>query len=142
MLRRLAPRRVVVRTCDLGADKTPEYMQLAEETNPALGYRAVRICLTRPDFFKTQLRALLRAARYGRLAVMFPMLTGPKELADCKALLAKCREELTAVGPDQNFYFNEDGNIVLVFDEYAVAPGSMGMPEFTIPASVTRDLLR
>lgn len=98
VLRRLAPRRVVVRTCDLGADKTPEYMQLAEETNPALGYRAVRICLTRPDFFKTQLRALLRAARYGRLAVMFPMLTGPKELADCKALLAKCREELTAEG--------------------------------------------
>lgn len=123
ILRRLAPRRVVVRTCDLGADKTPEYMQLGAESNPALGYRAVRICLTRPDFFKIQLRALLRAARYGRLAIMFPMLTGVKELRDCKALLAKCREELTAegvpVGPVEVGAMIETPAAVLCADELA-----------------------
>ena len=64
MVESLAPKKVVVRTCDIGADKTVDYMQLDHEDNPALGYRAIRICLTRKDFFKTQLRALLRASAY------------------------------------------------------------------------------
>ena len=68
----LAPKKVIIRTCDIGADKTVDYMKLDHEENPALGYRAIRICLTRKDFFKTQLRALLRASAYGNLGIMFP----------------------------------------------------------------------
>ena len=94
----LAPRKVVVRTCDIGADKTVDYMKLDHEENPALGYRAIRICLTRRDFFKTQLRALLRASAYGNMSIMFPMITSLRELQDAKAVLEECRAELTAEG--------------------------------------------
>ena len=94
----LAPRKVVVRTCDIGADKTVDYMKLDHEDNPALGYRAIRICLTRKDFFKTQLRALLRASAYGNMSIMFPMITSLRELQDAKAVLEECRAELTAEG--------------------------------------------
>ena len=89
----LAPRKVVVRTCDIGADKTVDYMKLDHEENPALGYRAIRICLTRRDFFKTQLRALLRASAYGNMSIMFPMITSLRELQDAKAVLEECRAE-------------------------------------------------
>ena len=75
VLESLAPKKVVVRTCDIGADKTVDNMKLDHEDNPALGYRAIRICLTRKDFFKTQLRALLRASAYGNMSIMFPMIT-------------------------------------------------------------------
>ena len=92
----LAPRKVVVRTCDIGDDKTVDYMKLDHEDTPALGYRAIRICLTRKDFFKTQLRALLRASHYGRLAIMFPMIGDLDQLRRAKALLAECRRELEA----------------------------------------------
>ena len=87
VLESLAPRKVVVRTCDIGADKTVDYMKLDHEENPALGYRAIRICLTRKDFFKTQLRALLRASAYGNMSIMFPMITSLRELQDAKAVL-------------------------------------------------------
>jgi len=89
---------VVVRTCDIGADKTVDYMKLDHEDNPALGYRAIRICLTRKDFFKTQLRALLRASAYGNMSIMFPMITSLRELQDAKAVLEECKAELTAEG--------------------------------------------
>ncbi len=79
------------RTCDIGADKTVDYMKLDHEDNPALGYRAIRICLTRRDFFKTQLRALLRASAYGNMSIMF-------QLQDAKAILEECKQELTAEG--------------------------------------------
>ena len=85
VLESLAPKKVVVRTCDIGADKTVDYMKLDHEDNPALGYRAIRICLTRKDFFKTQLRALLRASAYGNMSIMFPMITSLRELQDAKA---------------------------------------------------------
>lgn len=98
MLESLAPKKVVVRTCDIGADKTVEYMKLDHEENPALGYRAIRICLTRKDFFKTQLRALLRASAYGNMSIMFPMITSLRELQDAKAILQECRQELLAEG--------------------------------------------
>ena len=94
----LAPKQVVIRTCDIGADKKVDYMNLDPEENPALGYRAVRICLTRKDFFKTQLRALLRASAYGNLAIMFPMIISLRELNECKILLDECRKELAAEG--------------------------------------------
>lgn len=84
VLESLAPKKVVVRTCDIGADKTVEYMKLDHEENPALGYRAIRICLTRKDFFKTQLRALLRASAYGNMSIMFPMITSLRELQDAQ----------------------------------------------------------
>ena len=98
VLESLAPRKVVVRTCDIGADKTVDYMKLDHEDNPALGYRAIRICLTRKDFFKTQLRALLRASAYGNMSIMFPMITSLRELQDAKAVLDECRAELRAEG--------------------------------------------
>ena len=98
VLESLAPRKVVVRTCDIGADKTVDYMKLDHEENPALGYRAIRICLTRKDFFKTQLRALLRASAYGNMSIMFPMITSLRELQDAKAVLDECRAELRAEG--------------------------------------------
>lgn len=94
----LAPKKVVVRTCDIGADKTVDYMHLDAEANPALGYRAVRICLTRKDFFKTQLRALLRASAFGNLSIMFPMIISVRELRECKEILAECRAELESAG--------------------------------------------
>lgn len=94
----LAPKKVIVRTCDIGADKTVDYMNLDHEDNPALGFRAIRICLTRKDFFKTQLRALLRASAYGNMGIMFPMIISLRELQDAKALLEECRKELIAEG--------------------------------------------
>ena len=98
----LAPRKVVVRTCDIGADKTVDYMKLDHEDNPALGYRAIRICLTRKDFFKTQLRALLRAAQYGDLRIMFPMISSVDELRNAKQVLREARDLLDAEGVDYN----------------------------------------
>lgn len=98
VLQTLEGQRVVVRACDIGADKIPDYMDLSEEENPALGRRAVRLYLDQPEFFKPQLRALLRASCYGRLGVMFPMITSVKELQACKALVEQCRRELTEEG--------------------------------------------
>ena len=94
VLEALAPRQIIIRTCDIGADKTIDYMNLDKEENPALGFRAIRICLTRKDFFKRQLRALLRASAYGNLGIMFPMITSLWELKECKAILEECRAEL------------------------------------------------
>lgn len=98
VLETLAPKLVVIRTCDIGADKTVDYMNLDKEANPALGYRAIRICLTRKDFFKRQLRALLRASAYGNLGIMFPMIISLREVKECKEILAECRRELANEG--------------------------------------------
>ena len=98
VLETLAPKLVVIRTCDIGADKTIDYMNLDKETNPALGFRAIRICLTRKDFFKRQLRALLRASVYGNLAIMFPMIISLREFREAKEILAECKRELANEG--------------------------------------------
>lgn len=98
VLESLAPKEIIVRTCDIGADKTVDYMKLDPETNPALGYRAIRICLTRKDFFKTQLRALVRASAYGNLGIMFPMIISVRELREAKETLEECRKELENEG--------------------------------------------
>ena len=95
-----APQQVIIRTCDIGADKTIDYMDLEKEENPALGFRAVRICLTRRDFFKRQLRALLRASAYGNLGIMFPMIISLREVKECKEILEECKRELTKEGND------------------------------------------
>lgn len=98
VLEGLAPRLVIIRTCDIGADKTIDYMKLDKEENPALGFRAVRICLNRRDFFKKQLRALLRASAFGKLGIMFPMIISRWEVQECKEILEECRQELKAEG--------------------------------------------
>lgn len=91
-------KKVIIRTLDIGADKQAGYFALDHEENPALGFRAIRICLTRKEIFKTQLRAILRASAFGRVAVMFPMIISVQEVRDAKALLAQCRAELQAQG--------------------------------------------
>lgn len=80
-------KRVVVRTLDIGGDKELPYLNLPEEMNPFLGYRAIRLCLDRPDIFRPQLRALLRASAFGKLNIMFPMVATIQEFRDAKALL-------------------------------------------------------
>ncbi len=87
-------KKVVIRTLDIGADKTAAYLNLQEEQNPALGYRAIRICLTEPEIFRTQLRALLRASVHGTLAIMLPMIISLAEIRQTKAILAEVKQEL------------------------------------------------
>ena len=90
----MAGKKVIIRTLDIGADKQVDYFGLDKEENPALGYRAIRICLTRPEIFKTQLRALYRASAYGQIAIMFPMIISVKEVKQIKAIIEEVKEEL------------------------------------------------
>ena len=94
----MAGKKVIIRTLDIGADKQADYFGLEHEENPALGYRAIRICLTRRDIFKTQLRAILRASAFGRVSIMFPMIISVREVRDAKEVLEECRAELKAQG--------------------------------------------
>ena len=94
----MAGKKVVIRTLDIGADKQAGYFGLDHEENPALGYRAIRICLTRRDVFKTQLRAILRASAFGTVSIMFPMIISVREVRDAKEILEECRAELKAQG--------------------------------------------
>lgn len=98
VLETMEGKRVVVRTLDIGGDKELPYLNLPEEMNPFLGYRAIRLCLDQPDIFRPQLRALLRASTYGKLNIMFPMVATIKEFRDAKALLLEEKENLTNEG--------------------------------------------
>ncbi|MDR2351042.1 MAG: phosphoenolpyruvate--protein phosphotransferase [Deltaproteobacteria bacterium] len=98
VLEKMGGREVIIRTLDIGADKRVDYFRLPEEENPAMGMRAIRICLTRPDLFKTQLRAIYRASVHGKALVMFPMITSVSELVSAKELARAAREELAAKG--------------------------------------------
>lgn len=98
----MAGKRVIIRTLDIGADKQAGYFDLDKEENPAMGLRAIRICLTRPEIFKTQLRALYRASNYGRLAIMYPMITSLEEVHKIKAISAEVRAELDENGIPYN----------------------------------------
>ncbi|MBG3873633.1 phosphoenolpyruvate--protein phosphotransferase [Staphylococcus xylosus] len=98
VLETMEDKRVVVRTLDIGGDKELPYLNLPEEMNPFLGYRAIRLCLDQPDIFRPQLRALLRASTYGKLNIMFPMVATIKEFRDAKALLLEEKENLTNEG--------------------------------------------
>ena len=95
-------RPVIIRTLDIGADKQVDYFSLDHEDNPALGYRAIRICLTRPEIFKVQLRALLRASAYGNIAIMLPMITSVQEVRDAKRILEEAKSELRGEHTDFN----------------------------------------
>lgn len=89
---------VVIRTLDIGADKQADYFGLPQEQNPAMGCRAIRLCLTKPEIFRTQLRALYRASVYGKLLIMFPMITSVKEVDECKRIAGEVRVELSGRG--------------------------------------------
>ena len=101
VLESMATKKVIIRTLDIGADKQADYFNLAKEENPALGLRAIRLCLERPEIFKTQLRALYRASVYGNLGIMFPMVTSESELKEILALCDEVKAELT----EQNLPF-------------------------------------
>lgn len=95
---KLSPKPIVFRTCDIGADKTTDYMKLGKEENPAMGFRAIRICLERKDFFKRHLRAILRASAYGNVKILLPMITSMQELREAKAIFEECCRELKQEG--------------------------------------------
>ncbi len=95
---RLGGKRVIIRTLDIGADKQADYFHLDKEENPAMGLRAIRICLSRPEVFKTQLRALYRASAYGKIAIMFPMITSVWEVQEIKRICEAVKAELRAEG--------------------------------------------
>jgi len=92
----MGTKKVIIRTLDIGADKTAEYFKLEKEENPALGYRAIRICLTQKEIFKTQLRAIYRASVFGNVSIMFPMIISAKEIRQVKEMVKEVQAELTA----------------------------------------------
>ena len=110
VLQMMADKKVVIRTLDIGADKKADYLGLGKEDNPALGYRAIRICLEQPDIFKTQLRALLRAAKYGNLSIMYPMITSVWEVKQIKKIVEEVKEELRS----QNIEFGEVAQGIMI----------------------------
>ena len=91
----MAGKKVIIRTLDIGADKQVDYFGMDHEENPAMGYRAIRICLDRPEIFKTQLRALFRASAYGTISIMYPMIISVNEVRQIKAIVAEVKKELT-----------------------------------------------
>ncbi|MBQ1767993.1 MAG: phosphoenolpyruvate--protein phosphotransferase, partial [Oscillospiraceae bacterium] len=113
----MGDKEVVIRTLDIGADKQIDYFNLPKEENPALGNRALRICLTRPEIFKTQLRALYRASAYGHLCIMFPMVTSVWEVREAKKMCELVKKELTAEGKP----FAEDVQVGIMIETPAAA---------------------
>ncbi len=105
-------KRVVIRTLDIGADKQVDYFEMKKEENPAMGVRAIRICLNRPEVFRTQLRALYRASAYGKVAIMFPMITSVWEVKECKRACQKVMAELD----DEGIPYNKDTEIGIMIE--------------------------
>lgn len=119
----MAGKKVIIRTLDIGADKQVDYFRLGKEENPALGYRAIRICLKQPDIFKTQLRALFRAAIYGNISIMYPMITSTEEVKQIYAIVDEVKAELEKQGiqfkvPEQGIMI-ETPAAVMIGDELA-----------------------
>lgn len=117
VLESMAGRRVVIRTLDIGADKQADYFGLDKEENPALGLRAIRLCLTRPKIFRTQLRALYRASVFGELCIMFPMIASTEELSEILDICADVRKELSAAGME----YAEDTQLGIMIETPAAA---------------------
>lgn len=114
-------KKVIIRTLDIGADKKVDYFDLKPEENPALGLRAIRLCLKKTDIFKTQLRALLRAAVYGNLSIMYPMITSVKEVLEIKSILLQTAQELEAQGipykiPEQGIMIETPASVMISDD--------------------------
>ena len=119
----MAGKKVIIRTLDIGADKQADYLNLGNEDNPALGYRAIRICLKQPDIFKTQLRALLRAAAYGNLSIMYPMIISTEEVRQIYSIVDEVECELNDAGipykiPEQGIMIETPAS-VMISDELA-----------------------
>ena len=119
----MAGKKVIIRTLDIGADKQVDYLNLGNEDNPALGYRAIRICLKQPDIFKTQLRALLRAAAYGNLSIMYPMIISTEEVQQIYSIVDEVECELNDAGipykiPEQGIMIETPAS-VMISDELA-----------------------
>ena len=119
----MAGKKVIIRTLDIGADKKVDYFNLGNEDNPAMGYRAIRICLKQPDIFKTQLRALLRAAVFGNLSIMYPMITSVEEVLKIYGIVEEVKKELEAAGipyktPEQGIMIETPAS-VMISDELA-----------------------
>ncbi|MDD6763381.1 MAG: phosphoenolpyruvate--protein phosphotransferase [Clostridiales bacterium] len=110
-------KKVIIRTLDIGADKQVDYFGLGKEENPALGFRAIRICLTRPEIFKTQLRALYRASAFGNLAIMFPMITSVAELKEILSVCDEVKRELEA----NNIEYSKDTELGIMIETPAAA---------------------
>ena len=117
VLEALAPKPVVIRTLDLGSDKQATYFAIGDEENPALGYRAIRICINQPDLFKTQLRALLRASLYGKLSILFPMISHLEQIRAIHDILKETQRELTNEGTA----FSTDVKIGIMIETPAAA---------------------
>lgn len=123
VLQTMAGKKVIIRTLDIGADKQVDYFNLGKEDNPAMGYRAIRICLKQPDIFKTQIRALLRAAVFGNLSIMYPMIIAVEEVKKIYEIVEEVRQELEAKGipykmPEQGIMI-ETPAAVMVSEELA-----------------------
>ncbi len=117
VLESMAGKKVIIRTLDIGADKKIDYFNLAVEENPALGYRAIRICLTQKDIFKTQLRALFRASVFGNLSIMFPMIISKKEILEIKKVIEEVKNELKG----ENIPYSESVEIGIMIETPAAA---------------------
>ena len=123
VLQTMGDKKVIIRTLDIGADKKVDYFNLGKEENPALGYRAIRICLQQPEIFKTQLRALLRAACYGNLSIMYPMIISPEEVKKIYQIVSEVTKELDAEKipyrvPEQGIMIETPASVI-VADELA-----------------------
>ncbi len=119
----MAGKKVIIRTLDIGADKQADYLNLEKEDNPAMGYRAIRICLKQPDIFKTQLRALLRAAMFGNISIMYPMITATEEVEQIFKIIKEVQDELDTAKvpyryPEQGIMI-ETPAAVMISDELA-----------------------
>ena len=117
VLESMAGKKVIIRTLDIGADKQIDYFKLDKEDNPALGFRAVRICLTRPEIFRTQLRALYRASAFGELGIMFPMITSVGEVEECLAMCEQVKKELK----DEDIPYSESVELGIMIETPAAA---------------------